>query len=147
MGFEKVCSLFQPLQSLADRYARRLKKQGSLPNIDTTREEREASSEPEASFILQADALQSQWASLRSKVDSRSRLVKNLLNQLNEFNSQYDVLRKFVDEGKRLLEGEKPVGENATRLQEQVDTCQVRTDSTVCIYTVQLYIYIYTVCV
>ena len=47
------------MQSLADRYARRLKKQGSIPSdIDATREEREPSAEVEASFILQADALQ-----------------------------------------------------------------------------------------
>ena len=52
-------SLSQPVQSLADRYARRLKKQGSIPdNIDATREERDPSAEPEASFVLQADALQ-----------------------------------------------------------------------------------------
>ncbi|CAI8008649.1 Dystonin, partial [Geodia barretti] len=49
----------EPVQSLADRYARRLKKQGSIPdNIDATREERDPSAEPEASFVLQADALQ-----------------------------------------------------------------------------------------
>ena len=117
--------LFQPVQSLADRYARRLKKQGSLPDIDTAREVREPSSDPEASFILQADALQSQWASLQTKVESRSRLVDNLLDQLNEFNSRYAILRRFVDEGNHLLDNERPIGDNAARLQEQVDTCQV----------------------
>ena len=169
----------QPLQSLADRYARRLKKQGSHPELDV-REEREPSSEPEASFILQADALQvrachthmqmharihtrtstvhmhtcrysavhihvhacthvcesfththththtqSQWASLQSKVDSRSKLVDNLLDRLNQFNTLYGPLKEFVDEGNRLLGDEKPVGVSAARLEEQVCTCQV----------------------
>ena len=47
----------QPVQSLADRYARRLKTQGGFPEVKD-RERREPSSESEASFILQADALQ-----------------------------------------------------------------------------------------
>ena len=48
----------QPVQSLADRYARRVKKEGSIPEVKDG-EMRETSSEPEeASFVLQADALQ-----------------------------------------------------------------------------------------
>ena len=70
--------------------------------------------------------LQSQWTSLQSKVDARSKLVENLLAKLNEFNSCYGKLKEFVEEGNRLLGNEKPVGESASRLQEQVETCQVR---------------------
>ena len=44
----------QPVQSLADRYARRLKTQEWFPEVG----QREPSSEREASFIQQADALQ-----------------------------------------------------------------------------------------
>ena len=58
-------------------------------------------------------------------MDARSQLVDNLLDRLSQFNGQYDSLRKFVDEGNRLLGDEKPVGEDAARLQEQMDTCQV----------------------
>ena len=65
---------------------------------------------------------QSQWASLQSKVDARSKLVDNLLYKLTEFNRCYGQLKEFVGEGHRLLGDEKPVGE---RLQEQVETCQV----------------------
>ena len=68
---------------------------------------------------------QSQWASLQTRVDARSQLVDNLLDRLSQFNGQYDSLRKFVDEGNRLLGDEKPVGEDAARLQEQMDMCQV----------------------
>ena len=69
--------------------------------------------------------LQSQWASLQSKVDARSKLVENLLHKLTEFNGCYGKLKEFVEEGTRLLANEKPVGESAARLQEQVETCQV----------------------
>ena len=68
---------------------------------------------------------QSQWASLQSKVDARSKLVDNLLYKLTEFNRCYGRLKEFVGEGHRLLDDEKPVGESASRLQEQVETCQV----------------------
>ena len=68
---------------------------------------------------------QSQWASLQSKVDARSKLVDNLLYKLTEFNRCYGQLKEFVGEGHRLLGDEKPVGESASRLQEQVETCQV----------------------
>ena len=63
--------------------------------------------------------------SLQAKVDTRSKLVENLLIKLNEFNSCYEKLREFVEEGNRLLGNERPVGESAARLQEQVETCQV----------------------
>ena len=65
------------------------------------------------------------WTSLQTKVDARSKLVENLLNKLKEFNSCYGKLKEFVEEGHRLLGDEKPVGESAARLQEQVETCQV----------------------
>ena len=68
---------------------------------------------------------QSQWASLQSKVESRSKLVDNLLDRLNQFNTLYGPLKEFVDEGNRLLGDEKPVGVSAARLEEQVCTCQV----------------------
>ena len=48
----------QPVQSLTNRYARRVKKGSSIPGVKDG-EMRETSSEPEeASFVLQADALQ-----------------------------------------------------------------------------------------
>ena len=48
----------QPVQSLADHYACRVKKGGSIPEVKDG-EMRETSSElEEASFVLQADALQ-----------------------------------------------------------------------------------------
>ena len=58
-------------------------------------------------------------------MDTRSRLVNNLLERLNEFNGRYESLKEFVDRGNRLLGDEKPVADSAARLQEQVETCQV----------------------
>ena len=44
---------------------------------------------------------------------------------MNQFDRQYDALRKFVQESSDLLEKEKPVGESAARIEEQMRTCQV----------------------
>ena len=55
----------------------------------------------------------------------REAQVSDLLDKLRQFNQQYDSLKKFIAEGNNLLSCEKPVGDNATRVQEQMDTCQV----------------------
>jgi hypothetical protein len=58
-------------------------------------------------------------------VTERDSQISSLLDKLHQFNQQYDGLQKFVQDGNELLAGEKPVGENAARVQEQMDTCQV----------------------
>lgn len=69
--------------------------------------------------------LQSQFKWLKGRVSDRDSQIANLLDRLHQFNGQYDSLRKFVTDGNQLLASEKPVGENASRVQEQMDTCQV----------------------
>lgn len=49
-----------------------------------------------------------------------------LLDKMNQFDVQYESLRKFVEESSGLLERERPVGESAARIEEQMKTCQVR---------------------
>ena len=44
---------------------------------------------------------------------------------MRQFDRQYDTLRKFVQESTELLEKEKPVGDSAARIEEQMKTCQV----------------------
>lgn len=56
----------------------------------------------------------------------RDSQISSLLDKLRRFNQQYDALQEFVRDGNDLLAQEKPVGDNAARVQEQMDTCQVR---------------------
>lgn len=59
----------------------------------------------------------------------RDSQISSLLEKLHQFNLQYDDLQKFVREGNDLLAQEKPVGADAARVQEQMDTCQVQQAS------------------
>ena len=69
--------------------------------------------------------LQSQCDWLKGCVTERDSQISSLLDKLHQFNQQYDSLQKFVSNGNELLAGEKPVGENAERVQDQMTTCQV----------------------
>ena len=60
-----------------------------------------------------------------SQASARTNQISDLLANLGLFNGQYNTLREFVKEGNDLLEKEKPVGSSATRIQEQMETCQV----------------------
>ena len=44
---------------------------------------------------------------------------------MNQFDKKYGALRKFLEENTELLESEKPVGQSAARIEEQMKTCQV----------------------
>lgn len=68
---------------------------------------------------------QNQWEWLKTQAGAQAELISDLLEKLSQFNQQYGDLTKFVQEGKELLESEKPVGESAARIQEQMKTCQV----------------------
>ncbi len=68
---------------------------------------------------------QSQFQWLKGRVSERDTQISDLLDKLSQFNQQYNRLKEFVDDGNRLLDSEKPVGDNATRVQEQMDACQV----------------------
>ena len=56
---------------------------------------------------------------------ARAGLIAELLDKVQQFDEKYDGLRKFVQESNDLLEKEKPVGESAARIEEQMKTCQV----------------------
>ena len=58
-------------------------------------------------------------------MSERDSQISSLLEKLQRFNQQYEDLQKFVSEGNELLAQEKPVGEDAARVQQQMDTCQV----------------------
>lgn len=68
---------------------------------------------------------QSQCDWLKGCITERDSQISHLLDKLSQFNQQYDSLQKFVSNGSELLAGEKPVGENAERVQDQMTTCQV----------------------
>lgn len=68
---------------------------------------------------------QAQWEWLRAQADGRSSQISDLLEWLHQFNKQYEAMMVFVREGNELLEREKPVGNSASGVQEQMDTCQV----------------------
>ena len=68
---------------------------------------------------------QGQWEWLTNQASARSNQISELLARLSQFNQQYEALREFVREGDDLLGREKPVGSSATRIHEQMETCQV----------------------
>lgn len=68
---------------------------------------------------------QNQWGWVKAQASARSGLVADLLDKLRQFNNQYGDLRAFVTTGEELLASEHPVGDNAARIQEQMETCQV----------------------
>ncbi len=69
--------------------------------------------------------IQNQWSWLNSHADERARQIDYLIDKISEFDDQYIALRQFVDEGTQLCATEKPVGETASRVEEQMETCQV----------------------
>ena len=68
---------------------------------------------------------QTQWEWLKNQVTARAELIAELLDKMNQFDKKYSALRKFVQESTELLEREKPVGQSAARIEEQMKTCQV----------------------
>ena len=71
--------------------------------------------------------IQNQWEWLKNQAGAQAELISDLLEKLAQFNLQYGELGKFVQDGRELLASEKPVGESASRIQEQMKTCQVGT--------------------
>ena len=68
---------------------------------------------------------QTQWEWLKNQATARAKLIAELLEKMNQFDEKYSALRKFVQESTELLEREKPVGQSAARIEEQMKTCQV----------------------
>ena len=68
---------------------------------------------------------QTQWEWLKNQATARAALMAELLDKMNQFDKKYSALRKFVQESTELLEREKPVGQSAARIEEQMKTCQV----------------------
>ena len=62
---------------------------------------------------------------MKNQATARAELIAELLDKVQQFDEKYDGLRKFVQESNDLLEKEKPVGESAARIEEQMKTCQV----------------------
>lgn len=60
---------------------------------------------------------------------ARSEQMSDLLVRLDKYDKLSADLMRFVREGQQLLERERPVGDSATKLQEQMETCQVRPPS------------------
>ena len=69
--------------------------------------------------------IQTQWEWLKNQATARAKLIADLLDKMNQFDEKYSALRKFVQESTELLEREKPVGQSAARIEEQMKTCQV----------------------
>lgn len=69
--------------------------------------------------------VQNQWERLMSHAKDRSEQMSDLLVRLGQYDKLSADLMRFVREGRELLERERPVGDSAARLQEQMETCQV----------------------
>ena len=51
-----------------------------------------------------------------------------MLNRLLQFEEMYKFLRELINEGRGLLDSEKPVGDSAEKIAQQTATCQVWMD-------------------
>ena len=51
-----------------------------------------------------------------------------MLNRLLQFEEMYKFLRELINEGRSLLDSEKPVGDSAEKIAQQTATCQVWMD-------------------
>lgn len=78
--------------------------------------------------------MQDQFEWLKCRISERDSQISDLLDKLKRFNQHHNHLCKFVAEGNKLLDSEKPVGDSAARVQEQMDTCQVRLVVVVVVY-------------
>lgn len=61
----------------------------------------------------------------RTQIELRIQQANELSEQLSQFEKLYKLLRSLITEGYQLLESERPVGNDATRISEQTNTCQV----------------------
>ena len=50
------------------------------------------------------------------------------MNRLLQFEEMYKFLRELINEGRGLLDSEKPVGDSAEKIAQQTATCQVWMD-------------------
>ena len=81
--------------------------------------------EPSRQIFIIFLYLQTQWEWLKSQATTRAELITELLDKMNQFDKKYGALRKFLEESNALLESEKPVGQSAARIKEQMKMCQV----------------------
>lgn len=82
--------------------------------------------EEDTTFEEQAAMVKGQWEWSKEQVDTRLQQVNDLLERLKLFISQYEAFQRLVVQGKDLLEQERPVGQTAQRISEQMKTCQVQ---------------------
>lgn len=54
--------------------------------------------------------------------------ASDLHGRLLKFEELHSSLRSLIEEGQKLLESERPVGNNAERIAQQTSTCQVREE-------------------
>ena len=76
-------------------------------------------------IVEQAAASKRQWDWILKQSIEQLDTVKELADRVEEFEGKQKALKDFIEEGKALLEKEKPVSENSARLKEQLDTCKV----------------------
>ena len=62
---------------------------------------------------------------MKNQATARAELMTELLDKMKQFDEKYDGSRRFLQESTELLEREKPVGDSAARIEEQMKTCQV----------------------
>lgn len=76
-------------------------------------------------MLLFSSSPQSQFEWLKGRITERDSQISDLLDKVRDFNRQYDSLKEFVNNGNDLLAKEKPIGDTAARVKEQMQTCQV----------------------
>ena len=62
---------------------------------------------------------------LKNQAIAPAELITELCDKRHQLDEKYSALRKFVQESTELLVTEKPVGQSAARIEEQMKTCQV----------------------
>lgn len=120
------------MQTLADKYARAIRRQRpSIQSVSSVLSLDIGSIggdvfEEDTTFEEQAAMVKGQWEWSKEQVDTRLQQVNDLLERLKLFISQYEAFQRLVVQGKDLLEQERPVGQTAQRISEQMKTCQVQ---------------------
>lgn len=120
------------MQTLADKYARAICRQRpSIQSVSSVLSLDIGSIggdvfEEDTTFEEQAAMVKGQWEWSKEQVDTRLQQVNDLLERLKLFISQYEAFQRLVVQGKDLLEQERPVGQTAQRISEQMKTCQVQ---------------------
>jgi DNA repair exonuclease SbcCD ATPase subunit len=115
----------EPVQSSADKFARKLKRLSQEYSVQiqgmSTNDDDEAS---DISLYEQSGILRDEWKRFCNQIKMRLQQADELKNKLAEFEALLSVLRLLVKEGWSLLHEEQPVGDSAERISQQTITCQ-----------------------